>query len=83
MKTRSTVPSRSRSVLSRVTVPLDVTVCLVVQGDSVMDPTGTGSKIIPFWLSGFARSDDSRGTREALNMITHYLDASMVRHKGN
>ena len=48
------------------------------QGDEFMDPTGTGSKVIPFWRSGFARSDDSKGTREALNLITHYLDASMV-----
>ena len=53
------------------------------QGDEFMDPTGTGSKVIPFWRSGFARSDDGKGTREALNLITHYLDASMVRHKGN
>ena len=48
------------------------------QGDEFMDPTGTGSKVIPFWRSGFARSDDSKGTREALNLITHFLDASMV-----
>ena len=48
------------------------------QGDEFMDPTGTGSKVIPFWRSGFARSDDSKGTREALNLITHSLDASMV-----
>jgi hypothetical protein len=48
------------------------------QGDDFMDPSGTGSKVIPFWRSGFTRSDDGKGTREALNLITHYLDASMV-----
>jgi hypothetical protein len=51
---------------------------VTLQGDEFMDAAGVGGKIIPFWRSGFARSDDGKGTREALNLITHYLDASMV-----
>ena len=52
--------------------------CDAVQGDKFLDASGVGGKIIPFWRSGFVRSDDGKGTREAQNLITHYLDASMV-----
>jgi hypothetical protein len=52
--------------------------CDAVQGDKFLDASGVGGKVIPFWRSGFVRSDDGKGTREAQNLITHYLDASMV-----
>jgi hypothetical protein len=49
-----------------------------VQGDPVMDPTGTGTKILPFTRSATVRSKDGLNTREAVNGNTHFIDGSMV-----
>ena len=53
-------------------------VCCIPQGDPQLDPTGTGTKVLPFTRSAFVRSVDGRDTREHINTITHFLDASMV-----
>jgi hypothetical protein len=50
----------------------------IPQGDPQLDPTGTGTKVLPFTRSAFVRSVDGRDTREHINTITHFLDASMV-----
>ncbi len=50
-----------------------------MQGDAALDPTGTGTKILPFTRSESVRSDDGLDTREAVDINTHFLDASMVR----
>ena len=50
-----------------------------LQGDPVMDPTGTGTKILPFTRSAAVRSKDGLNTREAVNGNTHFIDGSMVR----
>jgi hypothetical protein len=34
--------------------------------------------VLPFTRSAFVRSVDGRDTREHINTITHFLDASMV-----
>jgi hypothetical protein len=44
-----------------------------------MDPTGTGTKFLPFTRSATVRSTDGLNTRETVNSITHFIDASMVR----
>lgn len=48
------------------------------QGDPQLDPTGTGTKTLPFVRSAFVRSTDGKDTREHVNFITHFLDASQV-----
>jgi len=43
-----------------------------------MDPTGTGTKILPFTRSAAVRSKDGLNTREAVNSNTHFIDGSLV-----
>ena len=52
------------------------------QGDAVLDPTGTGTKVLPFTRSATVRSTDGHNTREAVNSITHFIDGSMVSEGG-
>ena len=37
-----------------------------------------GTKTLPFVRSAFVRSTDGKDTREHVNFITHFLDASQV-----
>ena len=52
-----------------------------MQGDAQLDPTGTGTKILPFTgtRAGTVRSVDGLDTREAISIDTHFVDASQVR----
>ncbi len=45
----------------------------------MMDPTGTGTVVLPFFRSSTVRSQDGRDVREAVNTVSHFLDGSMVR----
>ncbi|HRF07006.1 peroxidase family protein [Accumulibacter sp.] len=47
-------------------------------GDSVFDPTSTGSQVMPFHRSKYDPSTGVTSPREQINDITSYLDASMI-----
>jgi hypothetical protein len=50
-----------------------------LKGDAMLDPTGTGTKILPFTRSDFTVGPS--GEWEGPNINTHFIDASMVRYK--